>query len=110
MASVFHFPNKEIMKEHLSKHEGLNFSYYKDQGITKAIIDLAVAKLEGSDLLDNAIKPLSTQMIVELRVGKDIFTGEDLPNLGKLGLSEMVWGAIAITVEEALIDCGKSAS
>ena len=107
MTLVLHFPSNEIMKEHLSKNESLNFSFYKD-GITEAIIDLAVAKLAGSKILNHSIKPLSAQMIAELRCGKDSFTGEDLPNLGKLGLPDMIWGAIALTVEKALLDCGKA--
>lgn len=54
------------------------------------------------------VKMNASLLIYDLQKGKDGFTNEALPNLGRLGLSDIVWIQISMATEKALIDCANS--
>jgi len=108
MSSPLHFPNAETMKSYLSEHPLLKTDCYQEKGITKAIVDLAVERFADSDKVEMGVKMSTMLMINDLQEGKDGFTEKPLPNLGKLGLNQMLWMQISMATEKALIDCANS--
>lgn len=51
-AAALHFPNAETMTKYLSDHDLLKFDYYKEKGITQAIVKLAAERFADSDKVD----------------------------------------------------------
>lgn len=106
--STLHFPDAVTITQYLSNHPLLKTDYYQEKGITKAIAELAAARFADNDIMETGVKIGAMLLIIDLLKGIDGFTGESLPNLGKLGLPPKFWTLIAMATEKALIDCANS--
>lgn len=104
-----HFPDAATITQYLSDHSFLNNDCYQENGITKAIAELAAARFADIDIEEQGIKKLTMLLIYDLQRGKDGYTGKALPDLGKLGLPAFAWNVISMATEKALIDCANSA-
>lgn len=110
MTPQLHFPNKETMISFLTDQGFLNDKYYKELGITKAIAELSAKRFADSDKGPDHIKMGAFLIINDLIKGKDGFTHEDLPNLGKLDLPLGLWQLMSKQLEEALTNCTNNKS
>lgn len=106
MTARLSFPNKETMHDYLSNHALLNTEYFQQKGITQAIVELATERFADSRKPAQGMKMGAMLIVNDLQRGKDGFSGKDLPNLGKLQLSDIIWKQISMSIELALIDCG----
>ncbi len=106
--ATLYFPDSVTMTQYLSNHPLLKQNYYQEKGITKAIAELAAERFADCGEREKGVKIGTVLLINDLQAGKDGFTGNPLPNLGKLGLSSMFWTQILMATEQALLDCANS--
>jgi len=108
MNSPLHFPDAKKMTDYLSQYPLINNEWHVEKGVTKAIIELAVARFaDTANKGEMGIELGAKLLIGDLRRGKDGFTGEALPNLGKLEISPEEWNLLIEGTKYALIDCAK---
>lgn len=106
--SNLHFPKAHKMIEFLTHHALLNTAYLQEKGITQAVANLAAKRFANCERAEMGVKLGSILLITDLQAGKDGFTGEALPDLGKLRLPDFFWEQLADMTELALKDCARS--
>jgi len=108
LPSNLHFPDAVNMTQYLSNHALFKSDDLKKKEITKAIVELAVARFADSYKEELGVKIGTRFLIEDLKIGKDDFTKLPIPNLEKLRLHPIIWNAISSATERALIDCANS--
>lgn len=107
-SQTFTFPNAVMMTQYLSNHPSLKIDYYEENGITKAIAELAAKRFADRDIVEMDVELGTRVLICDLQAGKDRLTGKALPNLGELELPLIIWAQISMATKQALIDCANS--
>lgn len=110
MDPLLHFPDAAAITKYLSEYPLFKIDYFLEKGITKAISELAAKRFTSIKTAEMGVQMGTACLIYDLQIGKDGFTGEPLPNLGKLGLSPMIWASISRATEKALLECAKQFS
>lgn len=99
------FPNEAIIQRIFDSNKLLNTLYLQDQGVPEAIANLAKTRFAGQDLQDLFVKLAALYIIDDLKTGNARFPGEEVPNLGELGLTDTPWNHITRATEGILRDC-----
>ncbi len=105
MNSPLYFPDANTMTQYLSNHPLLKTDFYQENGITKAISELAAERFANSEKVEMGVIMGIMLLMHDLHEGKDAFTGKSLPNLGKLGMPSIMWAHISESTQKALLDC-----
>lgn len=110
MSSQLHFPSAEKMTEFLTECPKLGSYYYKQKGITNAIIEFAVERFADKTLNEFGVELELTTMIYDLQQGKDGINGKPLsnPDLGKVIIGQPAWNQIKFDTKLALLNCANN--
>lgn len=107
-AASLHFPDAGTITQYLSNHPSLKGVYFEENGITKAVAELAAKRFADREIIEAGVKMGVAWLIHDLQTGVDGLTGEALPKLRKLELPPVVWSVISSVTEIALVDCANS--
>lgn len=108
---LLRFPDSNTIFEKVSINLLLQPDYNEEKGITKAVAELAAARLANSYKEEHSYKEeLGVKMEVHLLI-KAIQSGKirakEVPNLCTLEWPTIVWQQISIATQNALLDCAE---
>jgi len=107
MSQTISFPSSRTIMDTLAKQDWLNEPYFQEKGVTKAVAELAAARFANRDVASAGVDMGVMLMMYDLQTGSDGFTGQTLPNLGKLGLPAIVWSQLTMMLKETLLECAE---